>query len=165
MCEHVCVCHELVSVPECMCIFLCFQVFCIGYIIFLKLKKKKKRNPQTKDLTSSSHNALSPSHLPPSIKTNLGRLLRNCSLVTIPHLPHPSSTEIFLTTPNCPAKSHGAHSHLAWKMPGWPAGRQAEATNAGWAEMVPRASVSISAHCHDAVLCCLPPPWAALRTQ
>lgn len=156
MCEHVCVCHELVSVPECMCIFLCFQVFCIGYIIF-EIEKKKKRNPQTKDLTSSSHNALSPSHLPPPLK-RLGRLLGNCSLVTIPT----SLIQLlksFSPTPNCPAKSpSGPTATWPGRCQAGPAGAPGKRPNAGWAEMVPRASVSISAHCHDAVLCCLPPP-------
>ena len=42
VCEHVCVCHELVSVPECVCIFFCFPSFLHWLYYFWNWKKKNK---------------------------------------------------------------------------------------------------------------------------
>ena len=89
----------------------------------------------------------------------LGRLLGNCSLVTIPTCLVPAPPKPFFPTPNYPAKSpSGPTATWPERCRAGPAGRQAERPNTGWAEMVPRASVSFSAHCRDTALCCLPPP-------
>lgn len=135
-----------------------FSKFSALAILFLKLKKKKKETHRLKTLLLQVTMPFPPVTCLPPLK-RLGRLLGNCSLVTIPTSLIPAPLKSFSPTPNCPAKSpSGPTATWPGRCQAGPAGRQAERPNAGWAEMVPRASVSISAHCHDAVLCCLPPP-------
>ena len=161
LCVNMCVCVSWTCECARMCVHIfLFSKFSALAILFLKLKKKK--TPQTKDLTSSSHWVCmkpfpSVTCLPP-LKC-LGRLLGNCSLVTIPTCLVPAPPKPFFPTPNYPAKSpSGPTATWPERCRAGPAGRQAERPNTGWAEMVPRASVSFSAHCRDTALCYLPPP-------
>ena len=139
----------------CVHIFL-FSKFSALAILFLKLKKKKPYRLKT--LLSQVTKPLPPVTCLPPLKF-LGQLLGNCSLVTIPTSLVPALPKPFSPTPNCPAKSpSGPTATWPGRCQAGPAGCRAEQPNAGWAEVVSRASVSISACCGDAALRCLPPP-------
>ena len=146
---------------ECASVCACFsisQAFCIDNIIF-----EIEKNHSLEILLFQVTKPLPPIPLPPSVETpwmTLGKWLHQLGGHTL--LLHPRSTETFL--PNAwgpltaqPRALRGPQSPgLKDATPG-PAGRWAERPDSGWAEMVPRASVSTSASCHDAAPGLLPP--------
>ena len=140
MCQNVCA------------YFSVFQVFCIGYIIF-EIEKKKKTH-RLKTLLSQVTKPLPPVTCLPPLKC-LGQLLGNCSLVTIPTSLVPALPKPFSPTPNCPALRGPQPPGLEDARLVQQGARQNNLTQGGqrWC-LVP---VSISAHCGDAALCCLPP--------
>lgn len=154
---HECVC-ALVSVTVCVHVFL-FPKFSALTILFLKLKKKHSLEILLFQVTKP----LPPVPLPPSVETpwmTLGKWLYQLGGHTL--LLHPRSTETFL--PNVwgpltaqPRALRGPQSPGLKDATPSPAGHWAERSNSGWAEMVPRASVSTPASCHDAAPGLLPP--------
>ena len=161
LCVNMCVCVMNLWVCQNVCAyFSVFQVFCIGYIIF-EIEKKKTTHRLKTLLLQVTEFVWSP--FPQSLASLHWNALDdswgNCSLVTIPTSLVSAPPKPFSPTPNYPAKSpSGPTATWPERCRAGPAGRQAERPNAGWAEMVPRASVSISACCRDTTLCCLPPP-------